>query len=58
MNIHTFKDVASSARNALANDLEDDDDENDVAPLRREVEGEEEGSSEQVLCIKFCPGLF
>ncbi len=48
MNIHTFKDVASSARNALINDLEEDEEDNDVAPLRREVEGEEEGSSEQV----------
>ncbi len=48
MNSYTFKDVATSKRSSLANELDDDDEENDVAPLHREVEGEEDGSNEQV----------
>ena len=29
MNIHTFKDVVTSRRSALINDVEDDDDDDD-----------------------------
>ncbi len=53
MNIHTFKDVATSKRSSLANDLDDDDDDNEVAPLRREVEGEEENGTELVCARVF-----
>lgn len=42
MNIHTFKDAATSKRSAVANDLDEDDDEQDVAEFKREIEGEEE----------------
>lgn len=49
MNIHTFKDVATSKRSSLANELDEDDDDYEVAPMRREVEGEEEAGQEQVL---------
>ncbi len=48
MNIHTFKDVATSKRASLANEIDEDDEEEEVAPLQRAVEGEEEDSSEKV----------
>eukprot|EP01041_Mallomonas_annulata_P000475 gene475-886_t len=42
MNRHTFKDVVTSKRQALVNDLDEDDDDQDVAALNDEVDGEEE----------------
>ncbi len=49
MNIHTFKDAVTSKRTALADEVEDDeDDDREVAPMRRVVEGEEEESKEKV----------
>ncbi len=49
MNIITFRDAVQSRKSALANDIQDDDDdEREVAPLRRPVEGEEDESKEKV----------
>ncbi len=49
MNINTFRDAVQSRKSALANDIQDDDDdEREVAPLRRPVEGEEDESKEKV----------
>jgi hypothetical protein len=50
MNIHTFRDAVTSRRRALADevDAEDDDDEQEVAPLRRAIEGEEDDGAEKV----------
>jgi hypothetical protein len=50
MNRHTFKDAVTSRRGALANDLDEDDDEGDdghVRVLRTAVEGEEEDGMEK-----------
>lgn len=49
MNRHTFKDVVGRKRSALANELEnDDDDDREVNAMRSAVEGEEEESGEKV----------
>lgn len=52
MNIHTFKDAANSKRNALINDLDEDDGDDDhevtTRDKRREVDGEEETGAEAV----------
>lgn len=50
MNIHTFKDAVTSKRRALADEVDgdDDDEEQDVVPLRRAVEGEEDEGAEKV----------
>ncbi len=49
MNINTFRNAVQSRKSALANDIQDDDDdEREVAPLRRPVEGEEDESKEKV----------
>ena len=48
MNIHTFKDAATAKRNALSNDLDIDDDDQEVAALKKDVEGEEEDGQVQV----------
>lgn len=50
MNIHTFRDAVTSKRRALADEVdgEDDDDEQEVAPLRKALEGEEEEGAEKV----------
>jgi hypothetical protein len=51
MNVHTFKDAVSSKRQALANELADEDDDeadNDI-PRIENVEGEEEDGNEKVL---------
>lgn len=51
MNRHTFKDVAKGTRSALANDLDDDDDDDNErgsAPMKRQVEGEEDDGEEKV----------
>ena len=48
MNRHTFKDVVASKRNALSNDIEDDDDdEREVNVYRQQVEGEEDEGNEK-----------
>lgn len=49
MNISTFRDAVQSRKGALVNELQDDDDDDrEVAPLRRAVEGEEDESKEKV----------
>lgn len=51
MNVHTFKDVVKSKRSSLANELEDDDDDDNdrvAAPMKRQVEGEEEEGEDKV----------
>lgn len=48
MNVHTFKDVVKSKRSSLANDLDDDDDEEVAAPLKRDVDGEEDEGADKV----------
>ena len=49
MNRHTFKDIIGSKRAALANDIEDDDDEDrDVNTLRTNIEGEEVEGDDKV----------
>eukprot|EP01038_Epipyxis_sp_PR26KG_P014041 gene14041-18832_t len=49
MNLHTFKDAVTSKRSALFNDLdEDDNDDNDaIGRLKRDVEGEEDDGAEK-----------
>lgn len=52
MNIHTFKDAATSRRQALADEVEDDDDDDrEGMDLKRSVEGEEEEGYDRV---SFC----
>lgn len=49
MNQHTFKDVGK--RSALANELDNDDDDDQevtVKPLKRAVEGEEDEGNDKV----------
>lgn len=49
MNIHTFKDAVTSKRRALADEVDEDDEEEvDAAPMRRAVEGEEDEGTEKV----------
>ena len=53
MNIHTFKDAVTSKRTALADEVDQDDEDDDervVAPMRRVVEGEEDEGKEKVVC--------
>jgi hypothetical protein len=50
MNISTFRDAVQSRKASLANDLDvDDDDDREIAPLRREVDGEEDEGKEKVI---------
>ena len=48
MNVHTFKDVANSKRDSLANEVhhghEDDDDDLPVSRMKGVVEGEEDAA--------------
>jgi hypothetical protein len=52
MNIHTFKDAVTSRRDALANEIEEDDDNDDgdapLSSLRDSVDGEEDDGKEKV----------
>ena len=50
MNIHTFKDAITSKRDALANELDEDDDNDDVpvSTYKEEVDGEEDDGKEKV----------
>ncbi len=55
MNVHTFRDAVTSRRTALADEIEDDDDdEGEVRVSKRNVEGEEEDGVDKV-CF-FCVG--
>lgn len=57
MNIHSFKDVITSKRSALVNDVGDDfdeDEEREVAPMKKAIEGEEDEGTERVIFIYFC----
>ena len=48
MNVHTFRDAVTSRRTALANEIEDDEEEDrEVGAMRREVEGEEADGAEK-----------
>ena len=48
MNVHTFKDVASSKRDSLAHDIDDNDDEERPArKMKGNVDGEEEEGVEK-----------
>lgn len=47
MNLHTFKDVVSSKRQALVNDLDEDEDEDDIGKISEEVDGEEEEGADK-----------
>lgn len=60
MNLHTFKDAATAKRNALVNDLDVDDDDNEVAILNKDIEGEEENGQLQVrlLCVDRAQSTF
>ena len=53
MNLHTFKDAVKSKRSSLANELDDGDEDDDkvAAPLKRQVEGEEDEGEEKVSII-------
>ena len=53
MNLHTFKDAVTSRRQALVNDIDDDDDDNEVGKLRDEIEGEEADGFDKVIFVKF-----
>ena len=55
MNRHTFQDAVGAKRAALSNELEEDDDEdNEIKVLKRQVEGEEEASDEKVSYLFIC----
>lgn len=47
MNLHTFKDVVTSKRSSLANDIDEDEDEVDVAALADDIDGEEDDGHEK-----------
>jgi len=47
MNVHTFKDVVTSKRSSLANDIDEDEDEVDVAALADDIDGEEDDGHEK-----------
>lgn len=48
MNIHTFKDAVTSKRQALANEVEEDEDEDDVGKFVDDLDGEEDDGEEKV----------
>jgi hypothetical protein len=49
MNLHTFKDVVTSKRDALANDVEEDDDEDEITRGNADsVDGEEDEGADKV----------
>jgi len=47
MNLHTFKDVVTSKRSSLANDIDEDDEEVDVAAHSGNIEGEEDDGNDK-----------
>ena len=54
MNIHTFKDVVTSKRDALANDVEEDEEEDEVTKGNTEsVDGEEDEGADTVKLLNW-----
>ena len=48
MNIHTFKDAVTSKRQALANEVEEDEDDEDVGRFGEDLDGEEDDGEDKV----------
>jgi hypothetical protein len=48
MNLHTFKDVVNARKQTLAHDLDEDDEEVEVAAFRGNIEGEEDAGEDKV----------
>ena len=60
MNIQTFRDAVSSKRSTLIDDDHDDydDDEREAAPLKKNIEGEEEDGAEKVFIGRIVKIIF